>query len=259
MFQHANAVRRKHEEILELIARGEYRRKPPSFSVPETDLPIREHVTPGTWFARDNVYNFIKFCRLLQVMEVVMFETEDLVSQKNEKHVILTLLEVARKGAKIGMLAPMLVQFEQEIDQELAREEKERKKREKEEKERERQAREEEKMRKMKEREEERMRKEKEAAKLIAESEAALQKFQDDLDMFPSLAVEVHDDAIMDDVEDNYNDYDDDFDEYEEEELEEEEEEEEEEEGYPYPIGPMPQEVTNDLRSLDEMVNLKHV
>ena len=45
----------------------------------------------------------------------------------------------------------------------------------------------------------------------------------------------------------------------EEEEYEEEEEEEEEEEdmeGYPYPIGPMPQIVSNDLRSLDEMVNI---
>ena len=183
-----------------------------------------------------------------------MFETEDLVGQKNEKHVILTLLEVARKGAKIGMLAPMLVQFEQEIDQELAREEKERKKREREEKERERQQREEEKARKMREREEERLKKERETAKLIADNEAALQKFQEDLDLFPSLAVEVPDDTLMDDVEDDFNDYDNDFDEYEEEDLEEEEEEEEEEEGYPYPIGPMPQEVTNDLRSLDEMV-----
>ena len=258
MFQHANSLRMKHAEIMELFSRGEYRRKPPSFLVPESDLPIRENVTPGTWFARDNVYNFIKFCRLLQVMEVVMFETEDLVGQKNEKHVILTLLEVARKGAKIGMLAPMLVQFEQEIDQELAREEKERKRREREEKERERQLREEEKARKVREREEERLRKEKEAAKLIADSEAALQKFQDDLDLFPSLAVEVPDDTLMDDVEDDFHDgYDNDFDEYDEEieeEEEEEEDEEEEEEGYPYPIGPMPQEVTNDLRSLDEMV-----
>jgi hypothetical protein len=33
-------------------------------------------------FARDNVFNFIKFCRMLEVMEVVMFETEDLVSQE---------------------------------------------------------------------------------------------------------------------------------------------------------------------------------
>merc|ERR1711874_250128 len=82
------------------------------------------------------------------------FETEDLVSQKNEKHVVLTLLEVARRGAKIGMLAPMLVQFEQEIDQELAREELERKKLEKEERERMRQIKEEEKARKKKEKEE---------------------------------------------------------------------------------------------------------
>ena len=50
-----------------------------------------------------------------------MFETEDLVGQKNEKHVVLTLLEVARRGAKLGMLAPLLVQFEQQIDIELAR------------------------------------------------------------------------------------------------------------------------------------------
>ena len=110
-----------------------------------------------------------------------MFETEDLVSQKNEKHVILTLLEVARRGAKIGMLAPMLVQFEQEIDQELAREEKERKKKEKEEKERERHIREEEKARKKKEkeekdreREEDRLKKERDAARVIADSEACL-------------------------------------------------------------------------------------
>ena len=57
----------------------------------------------------------------LGVMECIMFETEDLVCRKNEKHVVLTLLEVARRGAKIGMLAPMLVQFEQEIDREIAR------------------------------------------------------------------------------------------------------------------------------------------
>merc|ERR1719210_2382383 len=66
-------------------------------------------------------------------MECIMFETEDLVCRKNEKHVILTLLDVARKGAKVGMLAPMLVQFEQEIDREIARSERERRKAEREE------------------------------------------------------------------------------------------------------------------------------
>ena len=64
--------------------------------------------------------NFL-FYYFLGVMECIMFETEDLVCRKNEKHVILTLLEVARRGAKLGMLAPMLVQFEQEIDREIAR------------------------------------------------------------------------------------------------------------------------------------------
>ena len=203
-----------------------------------------------------------------------MFETEDLVSQKNEKHVVLTLLEVARRGAKIGMLAPMvswtelfpwtiiticfqLVQFEQEIDQELAREEMERKKLEKEEKERVRQLKEEEKARKKKEREErerereeerakkklEKEEKEREAAAQAAEKEAALRKMQEDSDMFPSLAVEVQDDTAMDDVEgdsnnlgfdghefDDLEDMEEEEDEEEEEEDEEEEEEEEEEE-----------------------------
>lgn len=40
--------------------------------------------------------------------------------RKNEKHVILCLLEVARRGAKLGMPAPMLVQLEREIDREIA-------------------------------------------------------------------------------------------------------------------------------------------
>ena len=64
---------------------------------------------------------WVYLCVIAGVMECIMFETEDLVCRKNEKHVILTLLEVARRGAKLGMLAPMLVQFEQEIDREIAR------------------------------------------------------------------------------------------------------------------------------------------
>ena len=47
--QHANCVRKKHSEILALIQSGEYRRRAPSFRVPEADLPIRENVVPGTW------------------------------------------------------------------------------------------------------------------------------------------------------------------------------------------------------------------
>ena len=52
-------------ELLEQIAAGLTKQKPPPFSVPDKDLPLRSDVQPGTWFARDNVYNFIKFCRLV--------------------------------------------------------------------------------------------------------------------------------------------------------------------------------------------------
>lgn len=77
-------------------------------------------VTPGSFMARDNVASFIGWCRAeLGVPEVLMFETEDLVLRKNEKSVVLCLLEVARRGARLGLLAPRLVQFEQEIEREL--------------------------------------------------------------------------------------------------------------------------------------------
>lgn len=88
----------------------------------------------------------------LQIFECLLFETDDLIMRKNEKHVILCLLEVARRGAKFGklfvertsgareraetngdimcvfvlvrccagMLAPMLVQMERQIDREIA-------------------------------------------------------------------------------------------------------------------------------------------
>lgn len=77
-------------------------------------------VAPGSFMARDNVATFIGWCRTeLGVPEVLMFETEDLVLRKNEKSVVLCLLEVARRGARLGLLAPRLVQFEQEIEREL--------------------------------------------------------------------------------------------------------------------------------------------
>jgi len=82
-------------------------------------LYFRNQVEPGSWFARDNVHNFITFCRSLGIKECVMFETEDLVARKNEKHVIFTLLDVARYGAHIGILAPLIVQYEREIDEEI--------------------------------------------------------------------------------------------------------------------------------------------
>jgi len=83
------------------------------------EMNYRTNVEPGSWFARDNVHNFISFCRSSGIKECVMFETEDLVGRRNEKHVIFTLLDIARHGVRLGILAPLLVQYEKEIDDEI--------------------------------------------------------------------------------------------------------------------------------------------
>lgn len=51
-------------------------------------------VKSKSFFARDNVHNFIQWCRLLGIYECLLFETDDLVLRKNEKSFILCLLEV---------------------------------------------------------------------------------------------------------------------------------------------------------------------
>uniref|UniRef100_A0A7G3AQ68 Proteinral transcriptional corepressor trfa n=2 Tax=Lutzomyia longipalpis TaxID=7200 RepID=A0A7G3AQ68_LUTLO len=125
--KHANNVRCAAEEYL---ARRQARNKSMTKSMTSGLAgPIlamgNVHFLPaaksGTFFARDNVSNFIAWCRKsLQIFECLLFETDDLIMRKNEKHVILCLLEVARRGAKFGMLAPMLVQMERQIDREIA-------------------------------------------------------------------------------------------------------------------------------------------
>ena len=73
--------------------------------------------------ARDNISNFIKWCRyVVKVRECLMFETDDLILRKNEKNFILCLLEVARFGAKFGMQVPTIIRYEQEIEAEIERE-----------------------------------------------------------------------------------------------------------------------------------------
>ncbi|EDM00264.1 growth arrest-specific 2 like 1 (predicted), isoform CRA_a [Rattus norvegicus] len=105
--QHANAVTKAARAL--------------AAARPTRGVAFQAHsVAPGSFMARDNVASFIGWCRAeLGVPEVLMFETEDLVLRKNEKSVVLCLLEVARRGARLGLLAPRLVQFEQEIEREL--------------------------------------------------------------------------------------------------------------------------------------------
>jgi len=49
----------------------------------------------GSFQARDNISQFIGWCRsTLSVPDTLLFETEDLVSRRNERNVLLCLLEV---------------------------------------------------------------------------------------------------------------------------------------------------------------------
>ena len=72
-------------------------------------------------------------------------------------------------------------------------------------------------------------------------------EFEDHLETAGAGNGSAEDDIGHDDHDDDGNDDDDD---------DEEEEEEEEDEDYAFPIGPLPQFITNDLKSLDEMVSL---
>ncbi|XP_043095612.1 GAS2-like protein 2 [Puntigrus tetrazona] len=114
--RHANNVNR---------AAHEFKTKHPdaalSLRIPGKDVVFQSrNVIPGSFLARDNVSNFIGWCRQeLWIKDVLMFETNDLVERCNEKNLVLCLLEVARRGAKFGMLAPMLIQLEEEIEEEI--------------------------------------------------------------------------------------------------------------------------------------------
>ena len=80
-------------------------------------VPYNPNARSGSFQSRDNISNFIAWCRgLLGIPDCLLFETEDLVSRKNERHVVLCLLEVARRGARYGMQAPLLIQVRDHSD-----------------------------------------------------------------------------------------------------------------------------------------------
>ncbi|KAL0979353.1 hypothetical protein UPYG_G00184030 [Umbra pygmaea] len=114
--RHANNVNRAALDF-----QLEYPEAAKSMRMPTKDVVFQSrNVIPGSFLARDNVSNFISWCRQeLWIKDVLMFETNDIVEKCNEKNFVLCLLEVARRGAKFGMLAPMLIQLEEEIEEEI--------------------------------------------------------------------------------------------------------------------------------------------
>lgn len=115
--RHANTVT---EAALAFLAEAPERVQ--KIPMPQVGVFCNGAAQPGTFQARDNISNFIQWCRKeMGIQEVLMFETEDLVLRKNVKSVVLCLLELGRRAWRFGVAAPSLVYLEEEIEEELRR------------------------------------------------------------------------------------------------------------------------------------------
>ncbi|XP_030755481.1 growth arrest-specific protein 2-like isoform X2 [Sitophilus oryzae] len=87
-------------------------------NIPSVRGKCFEKAMRRSFFSRDNVANFLKFCKSIGVHENLLFESDDLVLHNHPRSVILCLLEVARIATKFGVEPPGLVQLEKEIAEE---------------------------------------------------------------------------------------------------------------------------------------------
>ena len=87
-----------------------------SVAVPMENVKCQSKAMKGSFFARDNTANFIKWCKKLGVNEEVMFESNGLVQREDEKRVILCLIDVSRHAQKVHIKPPELVRLENEIE-----------------------------------------------------------------------------------------------------------------------------------------------
>lgn len=87
-----------------------------SSKIPSGLLHCHRNAGKESFHARDNAANFINWCRQLGVEEAVVFESEGLVLHKDERRVVLCLLEVARLASRLGISPPQLVELEREIE-----------------------------------------------------------------------------------------------------------------------------------------------
>jgi len=92
----------------------------PQTPTPTFKFRCWERARPGTFFARDNVFNFLQFCRQVGCLEHTLFETDGLVVHSQPRGVLLCLLELGRRTSRY-IEPPVLVRLEQEIEEQEQR------------------------------------------------------------------------------------------------------------------------------------------
>ncbi|XP_018331620.1 growth arrest-specific protein 2-like isoform X2 [Agrilus planipennis] len=103
-----------HDQAVKMVDAGLAKGPPPKIQGKCFERAMRR-----SFFSRDNMENFIKFCRSLGVHQNLLFESDDLVLHNQPRNVILCLLEVARLAHnKYRIEPPGLVQLEKEIAEE---------------------------------------------------------------------------------------------------------------------------------------------
>lgn len=90
--------------------------KEDKIKVPMNTIHCNSTAKKESFQARDNTANFITWCRDLGLDEAVIFESEGLVMHRDERRVILALMELARVAGRLGMATPKLVELEKEIE-----------------------------------------------------------------------------------------------------------------------------------------------